>query len=91
MRYLASRAEEHDGFASSNGHSHSHSHSTAVTSAVESSEKAALRKRGSSATASAPNSEIVSADEDSTPAPATSIQLSAYLGIFADFTHNITE
>jgi zinc transporter 7 len=85
--------------AGNEGHSHSHSHShshdvtppTSTTTALAPSESS-LRSRKSpedvlSTTPSAPST----SQEKDKPEVNPSIRLSAYLNLFGDFTHNITD
>lgn len=69
-------------------HSHSHSHSdTASSSSVEST-KTKPKKRGGK---KKEEDEKDDEGEDSSSAGGSSVKLSAYLNLIADFTHNITD
>lgn len=79
------------------GHEHSHSHAVKVTEVSETS-----RSEGKSTSTSFPSatnevksrkgpSTDVQSVKKSQPEPSTSIKLSAYLNLIADFTHNITD
>jgi zinc transporter 7 len=86
MRVIGAAAGNED----THGHSHSHSHSqapvkdkpSATSSAVKPSE-GELRSRKSPSD--------VAAVTPIAPAPNPSLRLSAYLNLFGDFSHNITD
>ncbi|CAN6665432.1 zinc transporter Yke4p [Trichomonascus vanleenenianus] len=80
MRILSSGSSES---GHSHGHSHSHSHSSS-TGTEGDSDKSGLRKRGGG---SAKEEEVDKKEEKLS----SSIKLSAYLNLIADFTHNITD
>jgi zinc transporter 7 len=89
MRYLSSLAGE-DG-EHSHGHSHSHSApvaSSATSTAVSNGDASTLKKRGNGSKKS--SAAIVVEAEDKKD-PGQSLKLGAYLNLFADFTHNITD
>lgn len=71
------------------GHSHSHSHthepSTATTTALAPSSSGQLKQRKS------PEDVVTSAPAVPQPKVNESLRLSAYLNLFGDFTHNITD
>ncbi|CDZ96573.1 Putative zinc transporter [Phaffia rhodozyma] len=88
MRYLSSRNGDSD--SSGHSHSHNHSHSTGSSSALAGTDKdtaSTLKKRGSS-TAVEEKAEV---QPTTTKEVGASLQLGAYLNLFADFTHNITD
>jgi zinc transporter 7 len=70
------------------GHDHSHSHaiesSEATTTALEKTSSAVKSRKGDKKSAS---KKVIPAN----PEASTSIKLSAYLNLIADFTHNITD
>lgn len=75
----------------SHGHSHSHSHSpvAAKSSAVEGTPDASgLRSRSKNEAA---GSSTATDDKVAAPEVNPSLKLSAYLNLFGDFTHNITD
>lgn len=88
MRVLnASAGEEGHSHGHGHSHSHSHSHSTATSSAVKpASGELRQRKSPSDVTEIEPKA-------PGTPEPEVnpSLRLSAYLNLFGDFTHNITD
>ncbi|ODO12093.1 hypothetical protein I350_00879 [Cryptococcus amylolentus CBS 6273] len=88
MRVLSSSA---GGGGHSHSHSHNHSHaqpegSTATSSAIAPS--AELRSRNTSTSEKPAQPET---EEDDTEKVNPSLKLSAYLNLFGDFTHNITD
>ncbi|KAK7463403.1 hypothetical protein VKT23_006757 [Stygiomarasmius scandens] len=75
----------------SHSHGHSHSHSSIETSVIETtgvsvSSQTQLKSRNKSST----DSSMESTPKDSSPVNASS-KLSAYLNLFGDFVHNITD
>jgi zinc transporter 7 len=86
MRVLSAQAGG-EGHSQAHSHSHSHSHSapTAKSSAIETSDASGLKGRTKKEKATAaPEVEIK-------PEVNPSLKLSAYLNLFGDFTHNITD
>lgn len=88
MRVLNVSADGHDhGHGHSHGHSHSHSHApSSGTSSAIAPTSGELRSRKSAADAVASTPEKASEPEVN-----PSLRLSAYLNLFGDFTHNITD
>lgn len=82
MRVLSAQA---GGEGHSHSHSHSHSPPTAKSTAIETSDASGLKARtkGEKATTT-PEVEVK-------PEVNPSLKLSAYLNLFGDFTHNITD
>ncbi|WWD18167.1 hypothetical protein CI109_102616 [Kwoniella shandongensis] len=99
MRVLNSSADDSDshGHGHSHGHSHSHSHapstgqSTSVTDSTSSTNELRSRKSPSDVTSITPQAPSDEKHLDSPPRPNPSLKLSAYLNLFGDFTHNITD
>lgn len=85
MRIITSGSEGH---GHSHSHSHSHSENKAESSSVEITEKTntALKNRKGEQQASTANQ-----GEEEASKPSSSVKLSAYLNLIADFTHNITD
>jgi zinc transporter 7 len=98
MRVLNASAGN-EGHSHSHSHSHSHAHSqiidekpTSTTSALASQESETLRSRKSPTDVlSTPSSAPPTSPSTSTQTPNPSLKLSAYLNLFGDFTHNITD
>jgi zinc transporter 7 len=89
MRVLSASADPDSGHGHSYGHSHTHTapsegESTAVSS---SNGKTELRSRKSPEDVSG----TTPAAPEETAQPNPSLRLSAYLNLFGDFTHNITD
>lgn len=88
MRVL-SHASGGDGGGHSHAHSHSHgghNHSQGTSSAVSKSEGELRKRKNGDAVCDA--NEVVVEDKKQ---PNASLRLSAYLNLFGDFTHNITD
>ncbi|WOO85691.1 Zinc transporter SLC39A7 [Vanrija pseudolonga] len=85
LNYSAGNEEGGHGHSHSHGHGHNHGHSHGESTAVKKSEgELKKRKNGSDDKA-----EVVEAEK---PKEANaSLKLSAYLNLFGDFTHNITD
>ncbi|KAK8865650.1 hypothetical protein IAR55_000795 [Kwoniella newhampshirensis] len=95
MRVLNSSAEGGDSHGHGHGHSHSLTPSTAQSTSVADSRSSASnelrsRKSPSDVTSITPQAPSDEKHLDS-PAPNPSLKLSAYLNLFGDFTHNITD
>lgn len=91
MRVLSAQAgDEGHGHSHSHSHSHSHGPSSGKSTAVdEGSEKSGLKSRAkgdTTTTASTREKKSVTVPEIN-----PSLKLSAYLNLFGDFTHNITD
>ncbi|BEI94880.1 uncharacterized protein CcaverHIS019_0704610 [Cutaneotrichosporon cavernicola] len=84
MRVL-SHASGGDGDGHSHSHSHSHGHSHGSSSSVAKSE-GELRKRKNGDV-----KEVIVEEKEEKKQPNASLRLSAYLNLFGDFTHNITD
>lgn len=88
MRVLNAQAGD-EGHAHPHSHSHSHSHGSSTaksTSVDDASDKSGLRSRTKDETSVSPP-ESKKMDHEVNP----SLKLSAYLNLFGDFTHNITD
>lgn len=85
MRVLNASAGGDEGHGHSHSHTPSHSHSTGISSAVAPSAGTNdLRSRKETKTKEEPA-------QPTTPEINPSLRLSAYLNLFGDFTHNITD
>ncbi|KIR36778.1 solute carrier family 39 (zinc transporter), member 7 [Cryptococcus deuterogattii 99/473] len=95
MRVLSSSAGGEGNHHHSHSHSHSHTHvSSGRSSSIETEKENELRQRKTPITDSASaDSKAVSASQDEKAVKETnpSLKLSAYLNLFGDFTHNITD
>ena len=89
MRVLSSSAEGHE-HTHTHSHSHSLSHSHGASSAVADKDTSALRARKSPADVASIPPQAPDAPEGQ-PGANPSLKLSAYLNLFGDFTHNITD
>jgi zinc transporter 7 len=82
MRVLSSQA---GGEGHSHSHSHSHSHvTTAKTTSIETTDTSSLKSRKVKEELVVP---VIEEKQEINP----SLKLSAYLNLFGDFTHNITD
>ena len=83
MRVLSSQA---GGEGHSHSHSHSHSHvTTAKTTSIETTDTSTLKSRKTTGEKASPV--VIEEKQEINP----SLKLSAYLNLFGDFTHNITD
>jgi solute carrier family 39 (zinc transporter), member 7 len=73
------------------GHDHSHSHAPASPEAIADATTTALDKTSSTVKSRKGDKKSKAEAIEEKPAPSTSIKLSAYLNLIADFTHNITD
>ena len=87
MRVLnASAGDDGHGHGHGHSHSHSHSHSSGTSSSVASAGSGELRSRKN-----ADSKEEIKTQDIAKPEVNPSLRLSAYLNLFGDFTHNITD
>lgn len=95
MRVLSSSAGREGSHHHSHSHSHSHTHvSSGRSSSIETEKENELRQRKTPVIDSASaDSKAASASQDEKAVKETnpSLKLSAYLNLFGDFTHNITD
>ncbi|OXB38664.1 solute carrier family 39 (zinc transporter), member 7 [Cryptococcus neoformans] len=98
MRVLSSSAGGEGGDYHSHSHSHSHSHtSSGRSSSIEAEKDNGLRQRKSPVSPSTDSASAdiqaasTSQDEKTAKEANPSLKLSAYLNLFGDFTHNITD
>lgn len=90
MRYLSTRNADPSSL-STPAKSHSHSHSVGTTSALpEASSESSLKRRNLS-TPEEKNTDQAPEEKTANKEVGASLQLGAYLNLFADFTHNITD
>lgn len=91
MRYLAARNEASGGEPLGHSHSHSHSHGTTTTLSTEKNSEG-LRKRKGGADEVDTQDAVVKATSEGGPSEVNpSLQLGAYLNLFADWVHNVTD
>lgn len=87
MRVLSAQAGD-EGHSHSHSHSHSHAPVAAKSTSVdESSDKSGLRSRAKGE----PDATAVETTDKKSAEVNRSLKLSAYLNLFGDFTHNITD
>lgn len=88
MRVLSAQAGGEGGHSHSHSHSHSHGPSSGSSSAIDTgSEKSGLKSRSKDDTKATDATKQVAPVAEINP----SLKLSAYLNLFGDFTHNITD
>lgn len=88
MRVLSAQAGGEGGHSHSHSHSHSHAPSSGISTAVDSGpEMSGLKSRSRGET------QVTEKTKEAVHAPEInpSLKLSAYLNLFGDFTHNITD
>ncbi|KAK1927733.1 Zinc/iron permease [Papiliotrema laurentii] len=91
MRVLSASAGGEDSHSHGHGHSHGHSHATSTATSTAVSPSAGSGELRARKSAGETDEKSTSSPSSSKPEVNPSLRLSAYLNLFGDFTHNITD